>query len=55
MLVATFSAVVALGALEGFSGGEVDARADTSWPAVVASADAVNDTSWPVIGPEELT
>lgn len=45
VLVAAFSALVAVGALGGFSGEKSDARANTSWPIVVIGED---DTSWPL-------
>ncbi|MBA9047116.1 hypothetical protein ACFYMX_25810 [Streptomyces griseofuscus] len=49
-LVATFSAVVALGVLSGPFGAKSDLRADTKWPSV-ATLDAGSvvraDTKWP--------
>ncbi|BCM67828.1 hypothetical protein CFC35_21385 [Streptomyces sp. FBKL.4005] len=38
ILVATFSAVVALGVLSGHSGAKGDVRADTRWPAVAVTS-----------------
>jgi hypothetical protein len=52
VLVVAFSAVVALGALSGLTGEKGDVRADTSWPAAPASANAADDTSWPVLPPD---
>ncbi|MFF0203278.1 hypothetical protein [Streptomyces sp. NPDC005017] len=52
VLVAAFSAVVALGTLGGFSGTKGGERADSSWavgPAVVRSGDVstgADDSSW---------
>ena len=50
VLVATFSAVVALGVLSGPFGAKSDVRADTKWPSV-ATLDANSvvraDTKWP--------
>jgi hypothetical protein len=43
VLVAAFSAVVALGALGGFSGSKSEVRANTQWPAVAAQS----NTQWP--------
>ncbi|MER7916478.1 MULTISPECIES: hypothetical protein [unclassified Streptomyces] len=49
-LVATFSAVVALGVLSGPFGAKSDLRADTKWPSVAtldASSSVRADTKWP--------
>ena len=45
VLVAAFSAVVALGALGGATGGKDDVRANSSWPSVGVNADAPGATS----------
>ncbi|GAB2735962.1 hypothetical protein GCM10027072_33570 [Streptomyces bullii] len=50
VLVAAFSAVVALGALSGFSDAKDDVRANTSWPSVAQTTYGVNNTSWPSSG-----
>lgn len=51
VLVAAFSAVVALGALSGFSDEERETRANTQWPAAAASGAAATDnTQWPSPG-----
>ncbi|GAB2863925.1 hypothetical protein GCM10027074_34000 [Streptomyces deserti] len=42
ILVATFSAVVALGALSGPSGTKGDIRADSKWPGVVVDSAPVD-------------
>jgi hypothetical protein len=47
VLVAAFSAVVAVGAWSGFSGAKGDTQANTSWPIVVAGTDGADNTSWP--------
>ncbi|MEV7153449.1 hypothetical protein AB0N77_02315 [Streptomyces misionensis] len=50
VLVATFSAVVALGVLSGPFGAKSDVRADTKWPSVstLGAQNAVPaDTKWP--------
>ncbi len=49
VLVATFSAVVALGALSGFSDAKDGIRANTQWPAVAVNA-AADNTQWPSPG-----
>lgn len=41
ILVATFSAVVALGVLSGLTGAKGDDRADSRWPAVAVSTVSV--------------
>jgi hypothetical protein len=38
VLVAAFSAVIALGAISGISGVKGDERADSKWPAVVVDS-----------------
>nr|WP_229841210.1 hypothetical protein [Streptomyces brasiliensis] len=48
VLVAAFSALVAVGALSGFSGAKGDVRANTSWPSVVATTNGTDNTSWPI-------
>ncbi|MEU3983884.1 hypothetical protein AB0F77_28040 [Streptomyces sp. NPDC026672] len=48
VLVAAFSALVAAGALSGFSGAKDEVRANTSWPAIVASPMGEDNTSWPI-------
>ncbi|MFE9226497.1 hypothetical protein ACWCQ0_20025 [Streptomyces massasporeus] len=51
VLVAAFSAVVALGALSGFSDAKDDVRANSSWPSVaVNSAGVADNSSWPSPG-----
>lgn len=51
VLVAAFSAVVALGVLSGFSDVKDDARANSSWPSVaVNSAHGAENSSWPSSG-----
>lgn len=45
VLVAAFSALVAVGVLGGFSGEQSDVRANTSWPIVAQGED---NTSWPL-------
>ncbi|MET9818797.1 hypothetical protein [Streptomyces sp. NPDC006355] len=48
VLVAAFSAVVALGVLSGFSDEESGTRANTQWPAVAVNVDAAPaNTQWP--------
>ncbi|MFI1210391.1 hypothetical protein ACH4UV_22610 [Streptomyces sp. NPDC020802] len=47
MLVAAFSAVMAVGALSGLSGAKSDIRADSSWPAAVKTVTIAEDSSWP--------
>lgn len=47
VLVAAFSAVVALGALSGFSGERDGVRANTQWPAAVADVATADNTQWP--------
>ena len=39
VLVTAFSAVAALGVLGGFSGGQDDIRANSSWPSVAVGTD----------------
>ena len=46
VLVAAFSAVVAVGTLSGLTDAKGDDRADSSWPSVALSM-SVNDSSWP--------
>lgn len=53
VLVAAFSALVAVGALGGFSGTKGDVRANTSWPSVAQGtqwppAQSTSNTSWPL-------
>lgn len=48
VLVAAFSAALALGAISGISGEKTGVRADTSWPGIVKSVKTASDTSWPV-------
>lgn len=50
VLVATFSVVMAFGALDGLSDAKGDVRADTSWPRAAENVEAAvpPDTSWPV-------
>ncbi|MFE1246973.1 hypothetical protein [Streptomyces sp. NPDC058741] len=50
VLVAAFSAVVALGVLSGFSDEEGGTRANTQWPAVIVSAAVADNTQWPSPG-----
>ncbi|MEV6000323.1 hypothetical protein AB0M25_13710 [Streptomyces griseomycini] len=50
VLVAAFSAVVALGALSGFSDGKDVVRANTQWPSVGAGAAGTDNTQWPSVG-----
>lgn len=45
VLVAAFSAVVALGALSGFSDAKEDVRANSSWPSVAVNAEGADTTS----------
>ena len=45
VLVAAFSAVVALGALSGFSDAKDDVRANTSWPSVAVDTEAAGTAS----------
>ncbi|MFI1168245.1 hypothetical protein ACH4UM_32815 [Streptomyces sp. NPDC020801] len=50
MLVTAFSAVVALGALGGFSGAKKDGvQANSSWPSVAAQTDVLANSSWPLV------
>lgn len=44
VLVAAFSAVVALGALGSANGGKEDVRANSSWPSVAVNADVTGTT-----------
>lgn len=46
VLVAAFSAVVAIGTLSGLAGAKGDTRADSSWGLVRASAAGEADSSW---------
>jgi len=50
ILVAAFSAVVAVGALSGLSEAKSDSRADSSWPSAAPTVVIAGDSSWPVIG-----
>jgi hypothetical protein len=52
VLVAAFSAVVAIGALGGFSDAKNDVRANSSWPSVAVGADVTSNSSWPSSGAE---
>jgi hypothetical protein len=45
LLVAAFSAVVALGALSGLSDVKDDSRANSSWPNVAVNAEAGNSNA----------
>ncbi len=47
-LVAAFSAVMALGVLSGLSDARGDARADSVWPAAVATHVVAGDSVWPI-------
>ena len=49
VLVAAFSAVVAVGAWSGFSGAKDDVRANTTWPLSVATANGADNTTWPML------
>lgn len=52
VLVATFSAVVAFGALSGLAGTKGDARADSSWGLAQTSSTGTADSYWgPVPAP----
>lgn len=48
VLVAAFSAVVALGALGGFTETEGTTQANSSWPSVAVNAEGTDNSSWPV-------
>lgn len=50
VLVATFSAVVALGTLSGLSDEKDDIRANTQWPAVAVDSAVAGNTQWPSPG-----
>jgi len=50
ILVAAFSAVVAVGALSGLSEAKSDSRADSSWPSAAPTVVIAGDSSWPAIG-----
>ncbi|MEU1849542.1 hypothetical protein ABZ499_09770 [Streptomyces sp. NPDC019990] len=50
MLVAAFSAVVALGALSGFSEVKEEVRANSSWPSVAVNTTyGASNSSWPSV------
>ncbi|MGW3493878.1 hypothetical protein [Streptomyces sp. NPDC001020] len=49
VLVAAFSAVVAVGVWSGFSGAKGDTQANTSWPIVVTGTNGTDNTSWPIL------
>ncbi|MER7405351.1 hypothetical protein ABT373_23410 [Streptomyces sp. NPDC000070] len=53
VLVAAFSAVVALGALSGFSDAKDDVRANSSWPSVAVNTSGTENSSWPSSGAAE--
>jgi hypothetical protein len=53
VLVAAFSAVVALGALSGFSDAKDDVRANSSWPSVAVNTYGAENSSWPSSGAAE--
>ncbi|MFF7309702.1 hypothetical protein [Streptomyces sp. NPDC008137] len=50
VLVAAFSAVVALGTLSGFSDAKDDVRANSSWPSVAVNTNGASNSSWPSSG-----
>lgn len=49
VLVAAFSAVVAIGAFGGVSGEKSDTRADSVWPAAAQTVVVAGDSVWPVV------
>lgn len=48
VLVAAFSAVVAVGAWSAFSGANGDVRANTTWPSISATTTGTDNTTWPI-------